>query len=241
MQVQLKVMQTAHDVLVVSKNTSLRPAEKRHRLKHCSELPADQQKMCKYILGKLMREGKVNYMTLEGMKAQQDVCELQHDIASCRKECKMTKEFFPEPTAATCEKVFPEWRKECLARASGELKYEGPSHEEIEQAAKHREGIFACRKSGNKVLEKCHKEYLALIEKIDEEDGRVAKQVNKDASTCFYNVSKELAKCVSEVPEAPEGMKWTRGDELSLKDLFQSIGKVGKKIKEMGLMPQDMQ
>jgi len=48
-----------------------------------------EKKLCRYMAGSLIKEGKINYMTLKGRAALDDVCEVQHDISSCRASCKL--------------------------------------------------------------------------------------------------------------------------------------------------------
>ena len=63
----VKAMRMVRDVMVMGKNTIFEPAEKKHRMRHCDKAEnAEHKKMCKYMAGKLIREGKVNYMTITG-------------------------------------------------------------------------------------------------------------------------------------------------------------------------------
>lgn len=110
-------------------------------------MSAKQRKVCKLFAGSLIKEGKINYMTLKGRRALDGVCELQHDISECRQSCRLMKDFWKKPTAADCGLVFDRWQSECNQRVSGEVSHNGNSHEEIEQGAKHREVIIACRKT----------------------------------------------------------------------------------------------
>lgn len=134
---------------------------------------AKERKLCKYMAGSLIKEGKINYMTLKGRRALDDVCKVQHDVADCRYSCKLIKDFWKKPTAADCELVLDEWKEECLQRASGEISHDGNTHEEIEQGAKHRAVIGVCRKNYNEEITKCQNEYDKMLKKILKQKGNV--------------------------------------------------------------------
>jgi len=143
MQYAVKAIRVVNDALTMAKESSYTKDEKTHRLKHCdnNKMNAREKKLCKYMAGSLIKEGEINYMTLKGRRALDDVCEVQHDVADCRYSCKLIKEFWKKPTAADCELVRDEWKEECQQRAAGEISHDGNTHEEIEQGAKHREVI----------------------------------------------------------------------------------------------------
>ena len=117
-------------------------------MSHCDTKPmsAKARKVCKLFAGQLIKEGKINYMTLKGRRALDDVCELQHDISPCRYSCRLMKDFWKDPSSSDCDLVSEKWQSECRQRASGELVHEGNSHEQIEAGAKHREVIIRCQK-----------------------------------------------------------------------------------------------
>lgn len=78
-------------------------------------------------------------MTLDGRKALDKACEFHHDFPTCRKVCKLTKDFFDRDlTSDDCELVFDKWKGECQKRVNGEISHDGPTHEEIEEAAVQR-------------------------------------------------------------------------------------------------------
>lgn len=107
----LKAMRVVKDALTMAKESSYTADEKAHRMRHCDKkkMNAKEKKLCKYMAGSLIKEGKINYMTLKGRRALDDVCEVQHDISSCRASCKLMKEFWKKPSAGDCDLVFPKW------------------------------------------------------------------------------------------------------------------------------------
>jgi len=111
MQMAVKAMRVVKDALTMAKESSYTKDEKAHRMRHCElkEMGSRDKKMCEYMAGRLIKEGKINYMTLKGRRALDDVCEVQHDVASCRYSCKLVKDFWKKPTAADCELVEDDW------------------------------------------------------------------------------------------------------------------------------------
>lgn len=86
MQMGMEAMRTVQFALTMAKQSSYTADEKAYRLGHCDskQMSAKQRKVCKLFAGSLIKEGKVNYMTLKGRRALDGVCELQHDISECR-------------------------------------------------------------------------------------------------------------------------------------------------------------
>ena len=74
----LEAMRTVQYALTMAKQSTYTKFEKDHRMLHCELKPMSdkQRKVCKLFAGRLIKEGKINYMTLKGRRALDDVCVL---------------------------------------------------------------------------------------------------------------------------------------------------------------------
>ena len=49
-------------------------------------------------------------------------CSIQMHLPSCRDSCELNYQFYAEPyKVSQCNLVLPEWKDECIKRATGEL------------------------------------------------------------------------------------------------------------------------
>lgn len=63
-----------------------------------------------------MRVGKINYLSPEGEQTMKTMCYGLKGQPGCEKVCPLFFDLFPEPTAASCKLVRPEFQAGCKSR-----------------------------------------------------------------------------------------------------------------------------
>jgi len=71
--------------------------------------------------------------------------------------------------------------------------------------------------------------------------GNIGRDDSKQVGSCFYNQLKDFGTCVSDAPEAPEGLEFKRnrpqsGNEMA-RDFLKSLMDVAKTLKKDKMLP----
>jgi hypothetical protein len=210
MKVAMQAMGMIKDVKTVGAESQYTSDEAAHRLRHCDKMnDTKQREMCKKMGTKLLQVGKINYMTFKGKRAFGNICKVQEKVASCKKSCDLTHEFFKAPTnEADCAMLKEEWQEECVKVARGDLIYREATTEDKKMLRANRKHIRECRREHDEYQTQCANQLQSHLDRILAKRGAVKPKVTQKIGKCFYRSLRMFTTCVKKAPEVPEGMEF---------------------------------